>query len=506
MGDFEFGEGFEATEELSGHLELDRYESVYHQLFSEALADGVITETEREQLAKAADQLGLDAEQLGSLEKALQAAYEAHHGFAVLDTGQMFVPRDTMQAPAPDFVPSVKPPKPTKTGPVSEEVSHLQSRVAFLEDRCRDLEQQLQEARAQVSYEVDFSDLDAPVPSSALDEPEALHRRLRHDPRDLTTLHSMFLAYQNAPDRRWCVAHTLDYLGAANDIEKEVLQAHPREGLIQPQAAVDSTNWRRLLFHPDDEALTSDILAVIVSAVLLAHSAALKQSGQLPSLDPEKRLDPATSTVQAARCFQWAAQALGMSPPQLWAMPEAEDVVTRMVPSVPPVCGLGKKALSGRSAGELAFVAGHQLAYYRPERFIRLLVPDIVDLQDLFLAALAIGNPKLPLNSDVRSRVEPIASAIEPLLEAREIDTLRAAYKHFVEHGGVANLQRWGAAADLTAVRTGFALCGDLRLAEQMLKVIAPKSLRESMDDLIIYATGDRYAKLREHMGINIGA
>jgi len=33
-----------------------------------------------------------------------------------------------------------------------------------------------------MSYEVDFSDLDVPVPSMVLEAPEALHRRLRHDP------------------------------------------------------------------------------------------------------------------------------------------------------------------------------------------------------------------------------------------------------------------------------------------------------------------------------------
>jgi len=176
-----------------------------------------------------------------------------------------------------------------------------------------------------------------------------------------------------------------------------------------------------LIFHPDDEELTSDILAVIVKAVLLAHSAASKAAGKLPQLSAERRLDPMTSTVQAARCFGWAAQTLGMSPPLLYAAPEIE-VLAQLIPTVPPLCGLGKLALSGRTPQELAFVAGQQLAYYRPERFIRLVVPDVVDLQDLFLAALAIGNPKLPLNADVRSRVEPIARAVEPLLASREVD------------------------------------------------------------------------------------
>ena len=500
MNDFEHDPSFQAVD-LAGHLELDRYESVYQQLFSEALEDGVITAEERERLERAADELGLDRSRLSALEMALRQAYETHHGFSVLDTGRMFMPRDTMRAPAPDQLESLQPPAPPQLKDSTEEVGILQSRVAFLEERVRELERQLEDARAQVSYEVDFSDLDAPVPSVVLEEPEALHRRLRHDPRDATTLRSLFLAHAGNADRQLCVAQALVYLDQAEAVHRDVHAEHRSDALIQPSAALDLMGWRRLLFHPDDEELTSDIMAVIVSAVLLAHSAASKAAGKLPDLSAERRLDPMTSTVQAARCFGWAAQTLGMSPPLLYATPESE-VLAQLIPTVPPLCGLGKLALSGRTPKELAFVAGQQLAYYRPERFIRLLVPDVVDLQDLFLAALAIGNPKLPLNADVRSRVEPIARAVEPLLEAREVDALRSAYLRFVEHGGIANLQRWGIAADLTAVRAGFCLCGDLAVAESMLNLGGSTVTRQAMDDLIIFITGDRYARVRQQIGI----
>ena len=372
MGEFEHDESFRGAAEISGHLQLDRYETYYQELFSEALEDGVITEEERVKLESAAEQLGLDKGRLSALESALRASYEAHHGFSVLDTTRMFVPRDSLNVPAPPSVsmsgPLVSPPSRPDVASTAQ-VQQLQSRIAWLEERVRELESQLEEARAQVSYEVDFSDLDAPVPSAALDEPASLHRRLRHDPRDVATMHAMFLAYQNDVDRQFCVAQALCYLDAANDMEREVFARYRSDDLIQPQAAVDSNAWRRLLFHPDDETLTSDILSVIVSAVLLAHSAALKQSGQLITLDPAKILDPATTTATAGRCFTWAAQTLGMSPPALYADPSAEEVAAQMVPTVPPTCLLGRKALSGRSATELAFLAGHQLAYYRPRAF-----------------------------------------------------------------------------------------------------------------------------------------
>jgi hypothetical protein len=435
----------------------------------------------------------------------MRGAYESHHGSSVLDTSRMFAPRDTMAAPAPDFVQLDGATIPV-VGEARDNLALLQSRVGFLEERVRELEIQLDEARSHVAYEVDFSDLDAPVPSVALAAPTSLHRRLRHDPRDITTLRQLFEAYSGNVDRQWCIASALVYLGEDDPTLVQLVEAHKTgDGLIQPTHALDANGWRRQLFHPDDDTVTSDMLAVIVSAVLLAHSGALKQSGNLPVIGAERMLDPATSTLQAARCFGWAAQTLGMIPPQLLANPEAH-VVASMIPTVPPICALGKLALSGRSANELAFVAGQQLAYYRPERFVRLLVPDVVQLQDLFLAALTIGNPKLPLNAEVRGRVAPIAGAIEPLLEAAEIDRLRASYRHFVEHGGVANLQRWATAADFTAFRAGFALCADLNIAEKMIELTGAQHATEAIDDLIVFVTGDRYATLREQIGVRIEA
>jgi hypothetical protein len=501
MSDFEHDASFEQVE-ASGGLELDRYEACYQQLFSEALEDGVITAEERDRLDKAAERLGLDTTRLSALESALEGAFAAHHGVAPLHIGRMFTAlQSIMPSGASQPLIASEPPG----GDEEDELEVLRARLRFLEERVRQLETELEDARSHIGVEVDFSDIEAPVDSELLEEPAALHRRLRHDPRDAAVLHTMVRAYAGQPDRQWCVASALAYLGQASDYERELWAQHRPTGLINPRTALDATAWRRYLYHPEDEIHTSDILGVVVSAVLLAHSSALKGRGQLPELPADRRLDPDTSTVAAARAFGWAARTLGMPAPALYGVPDA-DVVTQMVPSVPPVCVLGKRALSGRTPLELAFAVGQHLAYYRRERFVRLIAPDIVDLEDLFLAALLVANRGLPLHSDVRARVSPIASAIEPLLEAAEIDQLRGAYQRFLEHGGRTNLARWATAADRTALRAGFTLCGDLAVAERMLDLAETPQREAAMDDLIVFVTGDRYAKLREHIGIAISS
>jgi hypothetical protein len=164
------------------------------------------------------------------------------------------------------------------------------------------------------------------------------------------------------------------------------------------------------------------------------------------------------------------------------------------------------QALSGRSPLELAFVAGRHLAWYRQERFVRLLIPDIQDLEDLFLAALVIGNPGIPLRADTKRRVSALGAAIEPLLEPLQVDRLRAAFLRFVEEGGRTNLQRWASAADRTASRTGLLLSNDLRAAAAMLEAEDAAASRERIDDLLVFVASDRYSNLRKQIGIAQGA
>jgi hypothetical protein len=477
--------------EISGTIGLGKLEAMYSELFADVIDDGVITPEERAQLERTATALGLDRARLQALESALQSVYELRHRVKIVEVDETGAPsqRGTLTPLEPAG---------------GARTQALERRVAFLEQRIAELEAELAEARANVAVEVDLSGMQTTATADVTVDPETLQRRLAHDPRDAETLRALFRAYRKAgdEDRAACVAHALVFLGAANDPEKASYDAHRSDGLIRPARSLTPDAWRRLLFHPDEEVTTGDIFGVIVSAVLLGRVTALRRDKKLPALDPARKQDPTQSTLQAVRCFSWAGSILGMHPPTLYADPDYAGLV-EMVPAVPPVTRLGAQALSGRSPLELAFVAGRHLAWYRHERFVRLLVPEIPDLEDLFLAALLIGNPGIPLRADTKRRVSALATAIEPLLEPLQVDRLRAAFLRFVEEGGRTNLQRWASAADRTAARTGLLLCSDLRSAASMLEAEEPAAARERVDDLLVFVASDRYAKLRRQIGID---
>jgi hypothetical protein len=488
---FEHASTFEPGE-VSGNVGLGKFEATYSELFSQVIDDGIITQEERAQLDRTAAALGLDRDRLRALESALQAVYELRHRVKIVELGDQ--PVEEVEGPRASLAPI-----PPATDPRTQA---LQRRIAALEARVQELEKELEVARSQVSVEVV---VDVPGATGAGEgaDPEVLQRRLRHDPRDLEALHALYGVHERTgdADRMACVARALVFLGGATDAEAATHRAHRTESLIKPTTSLSLQAWQKYLFHPEEEILTGEIFAIIASAVLLGRVSALRRDKLLPKLDPANKQDPAQSTLQAVRCFSWAASILGMHAPTLYADPEYRGVV-EMVPGVPPATRLGQKALSGRSPRELAFLAGRHLAWYREERFVRLLVPQIPDLEDLFLAALVIGNPGIPLRADTKQRVQALGAAIEPVLEPRQIDRLRGAFLRFVEEGGRTNLQRWAAAADHTAARAGLLLADDLSAASAMLEAEDPSTARERMDDLLVFVTSDRYANLRKAIGI----
>ncbi|MFI5296993.1 MAG: hypothetical protein ACHREM_02755 [Polyangiales bacterium] len=500
-GAFKVAEGFEAGDG-GGGLTLGKFEAQYEELFAEVIEDGIITVEERQRLDRAADLLGLDKGRLQRLEAALQRAYETHNRVKIVVQERPSLAGDPNAARA-----SLSPIQPTPAATQDPAFIGLQKRVTFLEARVRDLEGELEEARSNVAVEIDLGGMSTSAATASTEDPADLQRRIRQDPSDPEPMHALFRIFGADPqrdlDKQWCVASALVQLGKATADEKAVHAAHRTGQLPRPTTAVSSDAWRRLLFHPDEELLTGDIFAVITSAVLLGRVSALRRDKLLPKLDPARRQDFATTTISAVRAIGWGAAILGLKPAPTYVDPDAA-IGIELVPGVPPNLRVGSKLLSGRLPLEVAFEAGRAQACFREEHFIRWIFPGVTDLEDLFLAALTIGSPSLPIPPGARARVEPIAGAISPVLEPAQVDRLRGYFLRFVEEGGRTNLQRWAQAVDRTACRAGLLLCNDLHAAAQVLSREDTNGA-EKLDDLISFSTSDRWFALRRQVGICVG-
>jgi hypothetical protein len=235
---------------------------------------------------------------------------------------------------------------------------------------------------------------------------------------------------------------------------------------------------------------------------LVGRVASLRREKKLPELSELQQQDPKKSTVMAVRALAWAAAVLGMPTPTIYTDVE-RDVAFAHVPGVPPCSLVGKGALSGRTQLENAFLAARHMTYYRPEHFVKVLCPGVTDLEDLFLAALLVGSPSLPIPSHVRARVAPISSALAPMLDAERRDALREQFKAFVADGGRTNLLRFSDSVDKTACRAGLLLCGDLGSATRLLaNEEGPEGPLRA--DLLGFLVSERHTQLRRRLGISL--
>lgn len=486
-GGFEHAASF-TPGEISGGLGFGPLEEQYEELFADALADGVITADERARLEKAADNLGLDRGRLLRLEQAMVAAYEARHRVRIVEHYE-----EPMASLAPLQVEAA--------GDAGRKL--LLKRVEQLEARIAELEEELRRAQAAINVEVDLSDLESAA-DAATEDPDELWRRVRRDPTAVEPLKSLRRVYEarGELDKTWCVAQVLVLIDAASADERALFEKHRSQTLIAPRSSVTPSAWHELLFHPEEEPLTGQIFGVIAPAVLLGKVTALRRDGKLHQPDPSLRQDPAKATITAVRALTWAAAILGLAPPPMFVEKD-RDVGFEHIPGVPPVSVVGRRVLSGKTQLEQAFLAGRHLSWYRQEHYVKTLFSAVPDLEDLFLAALTVGSPGLPIAEDMKRRVAPIARAIEPVLQPPQIDALRGYFLRFVEDGGRTNLQRWSAAVEKTACRAGLLLANDLATAAALLEPEEGK-LGELARDLVTFVTSERYFRLRRQLGIAI--
>ena len=328
-----------------------------------------------------------------------------------------------------------------------------------------------------------------------------------HAPLRAQTYRRLFELHQRAqrPDRAWLVATCLEELGASDVAQDLVIEQFRPEGAIRPTTAVADSWWDELLVAAGADTVVSDILLTVGDAAIALRLEELEVKKKLTPLDPAKRQDK-TSTASAVRSFVWAARALGVPLPEIYALDAVPSGIAA-VPARAPSTALGPTALSGRTVQQLAFLAGRHLTYYRPEHYPLVFFPTLAELSTLVLSAVRLVIPgiSVPPSGDGESRV---AEGLGKQLTDEQKAKLEEIVARLDERGGRLDLLAWIRGVELTAARVGLLLAGDLRTASRLMneeaRAIGELSLDAKRGDLLAFCASERYGVLRERMGIAI--
>ncbi|MEO7094297.1 MAG: hypothetical protein ABI175_13660, partial [Polyangiales bacterium] len=330
---------------------------------------------------------------------------------------------------------------------------------------------------------------------------------LARDPMRVDPYQALYKLFMKAGlfDRAWCIAAALAFLKKADGEQLAFFEERRPKGMLGFRARLDNAQWVENIFHPEQDKILGKLFEMITPAGRTAKLMQLKAARQLPELNRKFLQDPATTTVTFAKAFFGAAQILSIPPPVLYVRNDVPGALT-VAPMDPPSSVAGASVLSGFTPQELMFLIGKHLTYYRGEHYLKTLFPSLTELKTLLLTAVKIASPGFPLPPDMEKGVVTTAGELSKYMQPIQLDGLRLVVKHFVDAGAKADIKRWMQTSDITAIRAGFVLCGDLEMSAKLIRaeqvVAGDLAPSEKLKELIMYAVSEQYFNVRQALGI----
>ncbi|MFO0742966.1 MAG: hypothetical protein U0270_44230 [Labilithrix sp.] len=320
-----------------------------------------------------------------------------------------------------------------------------------------------------------------------------------HQPELYAELYELFLR-QHYFDKAWCCVNVLARLQLPNADQRRFHEDYAPMPLDRVPGQIVEQAWRSHILHSELDIALTNILAILTPAV------ARMRFGQLR---PEQRVGrpftPNHSRMhqQIRDAFDNSSEILAVNSPEL--LVADLNSIHPFAPALAPfggvlVCG---PAIEAQSVS-LLFLVGKKLAEQRPELAGRAFFPAEKELATLLASSMRVAR-----NEGTK---EPTGSALDAALAAalspQETAQLRNAMMQALADNTAFDVKRWLQLADLSSMRAGLLIAGDIEPARQAIgcEVTAPSDLapREKLGELLKFAVSDLYTDLRGAIGVAV--
>jgi tetratricopeptide (TPR) repeat protein len=346
-----------------------------------------------------------------------------------------------------------------------------------------------------------LAELYAVIPGRVEDAIAEQQWLLKQDPYRVESYQALYRLYFEARqyDKAWCLASTLCFLKKADAEQQQYFEQYRGRGPIRPTSRLDDERWLKDLAHPDEDLVVSKIFSQVWPAILSMRG----QTDANAGLAPKYQVDPSTHTGAFPRTFGFVAQVLGIPTPRLFLRQDVAGGLTHL-PVYPLASLCGSTLLTGFQPLDLMFIAARHLSDYRPEHYIRTLLPSNTELKTVLMAALRLANlvPGDP-------QIDQTAQGLRSKLQAPQIDAIGTLGRRFIQAGARTDVKKWLQGVELTACRAGFLVCNDLDTAARMVQALGPTgpvdlSPKEKVKELVLFSVSEEYFRLRQTLGIQI--
>jgi tetratricopeptide (TPR) repeat protein len=323
-----------------------------------------------------------------------------------------------------------------------------------------------------------------------------------HDAELYSELYELFLR-QHAFDKAWCAVNVLAQMREPSAEQARFHADYAPMPLGEVPGQIVEKAWRSHVLHADLDPTLTALFAYMTPAVARMRHGQLRPEQLVyavgrPFTSQHSRLHDAIR-----KTFANAAEILHMVPPELLLGDPSATVP--FAPALAPfgAVHVGVQAVEAR-ADALVYVIGKRLAEQRSELIARAFFPAVSDLTSLLAAAVRVSRQEGAKDAAGRA----LDASLSAILMPQERDGIRQVVMQAQMVGGLVDVKRWSQAADLSSMRAGLLLSGDVGPARKTI-LAEPQSTadlppREKIGELYRFATSDLYADLRGAIGVAV--
>ena len=337
----------------------------------------------------------------------------------------------------------------------------------------------------------------------------AVRRHQEHlavQPHAADSLHALFELFRRGGemDKAFCAASVLALLRKASRSEIDVVERFRRHDLVQSRVALPEGVVHKHLMHGEVDAHLSGMFSLLAPALLQL------QAHKLPAvLRRRPVIAPASDETPLGRLVDYTRRVLGVMAPDVYVHPDLGTdyalMCVRDGDQAKLALCIDDATLRSRSHLPFTFELGRELVgLYPPFQAYFMFGRSGTQLRQVVLAALRMVGAGV---GAVDRETEQLARRMTPLLARGATQALTGIVRHFLEAGGVADLDRFGRAVECTGLRAGLTLCGDVGVAADAIAQAraAPASRldrKSQLRELVGFAVSEDFFALRHRLGL----
>jgi tetratricopeptide (TPR) repeat protein len=319
------------------------------------------------------------------------------------------------------------------------------------------------------------------------------------DPVLYADLYDLFLRQRHF-DKAWCAVNVLTRM---TDPTPEQLRFHEDYAPVPldeiPGQIVEQA-WSSHVFHADLHVGLTNLYALMTPAVARLRFSQLRPEQRVgrPFTPNQSRMH---DLIRAT--FANAAEILAFDPPDLLLGDPASKT-----PFKPALAPFGAILVSTPQVehrpSSLVYLIGKRLAEQRRELAARAFFPGAPELSSLLGTAIRMARNESAMDA-AQSALDASFNAI---LSHEEREGIKACVLAATDGGAHLDVQKWSRAADLSSMRAGLLLAGDVLPARDAIlgeePIPSDLTAEEKIAELYKFATSDLYSDLRGAIGVAV--